>query len=152
MLASSPARQLARLPSGPHGPKQPAGGIRVSAANRDVDSRRGRLVDLVDTDHRISPEVSFVPTLGHTPGHVSVKISSRGEEALITGDFIHHPCQLAHPDWAATVDYDQKASTQTRRNVFSSLAGKPTLVIGTHFAGATAGRIVRDGDAFRLDL
>jgi hypothetical protein len=34
--------------------------------------------------------------------------------------------------------------------VFGRLAGTPTLVIGTHFAGATAGRIVRDGDAFRL--
>src|SRR5262245_36126495 len=32
------------------------------------------LVDLVETDHRVSPEVSFVPTLGHTPGHVSIKI------------------------------------------------------------------------------
>ena len=26
----------------------------------------------------------------------------------------------------------------------------PTLVIGTHFAGPTAGRLVRDGDAYRL--
>ena len=80
------------------------------------------LVDLVETNHRISPEVNFVPTLGHTPGHVSVKISSQGEEALITGDFVHHPCQMARPDWAASVDYDQKASTQTRRDVFSELA------------------------------
>jgi glyoxylase-like metal-dependent hydrolase (beta-lactamase superfamily II) len=110
------------------------------------------LVDLVETDHRISPEVSFVPTLGHTPGHVSVHISSEGEEALITGDFVHHPCQMAHPEWAATVDYDQKASTATRRDVFGRLAGTPTLVIGTHFAGATAGHIVRDGDAFRLKV
>jgi glyoxylase-like metal-dependent hydrolase (beta-lactamase superfamily II) len=108
------------------------------------------LVDLVETDHRISPEVSFVPTLGHTPGHVSVRISSKGEEALITGDFVHHPCQMARPEWAATVDYDQTASTATRREVFGRLAGTPTLIIGTHFAGATAGRIVRDGDAFRL--
>ena len=108
------------------------------------------LVDLVETDHRISPEVSFVPTLGHTPGHVSVRISSKGEEALITGDFVHHPCQMARPAWAATVDYDQTASTATRREVFARLAGTPTLIIGTHFAGATAGRIVRDGDAFRL--
>jgi glyoxylase-like metal-dependent hydrolase (beta-lactamase superfamily II) len=108
------------------------------------------LVDLVDTDHRISPEVSFVATLGHTPGHVSVRISSKGEEALITGDFVHHPCQMARPEWAATPDFDQKASTETRREVFGRLAGTPTLVIGTHFAGATAGRIVRDGDAFRL--
>jgi len=110
------------------------------------------LVDLVETDHRISPEVSFVPTLGHTPGHVSVRISSEGEEALITGDFVHHPCQMAHPEWAATVDYDQKASTATRRDVFGRLAGAPILVIGTHFAGATAGHIVRDGDAFRLKV
>lgn len=110
------------------------------------------LVDLVATDHRVCDEVSFVPTLGHTPGHISIKISSRGEEALITGDFIHHPCQMAHPEWAATVDYDQKASTQTRRDVFASLAGKPTLVIGTHFAGPTAGRVVRDGNAYRLEV
>jgi glyoxylase-like metal-dependent hydrolase (beta-lactamase superfamily II) len=108
------------------------------------------LVDLVETDHRVCEEVSFVPTLGHTPGHVSVRISSRGEEALITGDFVHHPCQMARPEWAATVDYDQEASTRTRREMFAKLAGTPTLVIGTHFAAPTAGRVVRDGDAFRL--
>ena len=39
------------------------------------------LVDLVSTDHRICDEVSLVPTLGHTPGHVSVRIVSGGEEA-----------------------------------------------------------------------
>jgi len=31
-------------------------------------------------------------------------------------------------------------------------ADTPTLVIGTHFAGPTAGRLVRDGDAYRLDV
>jgi glyoxylase-like metal-dependent hydrolase (beta-lactamase superfamily II) len=108
------------------------------------------LADLVETDHQVCEEVSFVPTLGHTPGHVSVRISSRGEEALITGDFVHHPCQMARPEWAAMVDYDQAASTQTRREMFAKLAGTPTLVIGTHFAAPTAGRVVRDGDAFRL--
>ncbi|MGZ6047396.1 MAG: hypothetical protein ACXWKN_03285 [Phenylobacterium sp.] len=34
---------------------------------------------------------SSTPTLGHTPRPVSVRIRSKGEEALITGDFIHHP-------------------------------------------------------------
>ena len=110
------------------------------------------LVDLVETDHGVCDEVSLTPTLGHTPGHVSIRISSRGEEALITGDFIHHPCQMARPDWAAEVDYDKTQSTATRREVFSRLAGTPTLVIGTHFAAPTAGRIVRDGDAFRFEV
>lgn len=110
------------------------------------------LVDLVETDHRLCDEVHLVPTLGHTPGHVSLRISSRGEEALITGDFIHHPCQLARPDWAASFDYDQAHSTRTRREMFGQLAGAPVLVIGTHFAGPTAGHIVRDGDAWRLEV
>ncbi len=108
------------------------------------------LVDLVGIDHRVCDEVSFVPTLGHTPGHVSVRIASGGEEALITGDFLHHPCQLAHPEWAAIVDYDQAHSTRTRREMFDQLADSATLVIGTHFAGATAGHVVRDGDAYKL--
>jgi hypothetical protein len=29
-------------------------------------------------------------------------------------------------------------------------ADTPTLVIGTHFAGPTAGRLIRDGAAYRL--
>lgn len=110
------------------------------------------LVDLVDTSHRICDEVRLVPTVGHTPGHVSVAISSQGQEALITGDFVHHPCQMARPEWAATVDYDQTQSTRTRREVFGRLAGTAILVIGTHFAGVTAGRVIRDGDVFRLEV
>jgi glyoxylase-like metal-dependent hydrolase (beta-lactamase superfamily II) len=110
------------------------------------------LVDLVETDHRVSDEVSLVPTLGHTPGHVSVRISSKGEEALITGDFIHHPCQMARPEWSSTADHDASRAIATRRTMFSRLAGTPTLVIGTHFAGPTAGRVVKDGDAFRLEV
>lgn len=108
------------------------------------------LVDLVETDHQVCPEVSLEPTLGHTPGHVSVRIRSGGEEALITGDFTHHPCQLARPDWASAADFDKAASTATRRRVFAALEASPVLVIGTHFASPTAGRIVRDGDAWRL--
>jgi len=108
------------------------------------------LVDLVETDHRICDEVSLAPTPGHTPGHVSVRIASCGEEALITGDFMHHPCQIARPEWSSTADSDPDAARRTREAMLTGLAGTPTLVIGTHFAGRTAGRIVRDGDAFRL--
>lgn len=108
------------------------------------------LVDLVATDHHVCDAVSLVPTLGHTPGHVSIRISSHGAEGLITGDFLHHPCQMARPEWAAVVDSDKRQSTRTRQDVFSALAGTPTLLIGTHFAGPTAGRVVRDGDGYRL--
>lgn len=110
------------------------------------------LVELVETDAVIAPGIRLISTPGHTPGHVSVMIESRGEKALITGDFMHHPCQIAHPEWSTKADTDQQQGIDTRLRMFEALAGTPTLVLGTHFAGVTAGRIVRDGAAFRLDV
>ena len=110
------------------------------------------LVDLVETDHRICEELSLIPTLGHTPGHVSLRIESRGERGLITGDFLHHPCQIAHPEWSSTADWDPAEAQRTRERMFADLAGAPVLVLGTHFAGATAGRILRDGTVWRLEV
>jgi len=56
-----------------------------------------------------------------------------------------------HPNAVGSgVDYDAEQSTRTRRAVFGELAETPTLLIGTHFAGASAGRVVGDGDAYRL--
>ena len=108
------------------------------------------LVAPVEPDHRLCDEVSLIATPGHTPAHVSVRIASGAEEALITGDFLHHPCQMARLDWPSSADYDAERALRTRRDVFTRLAGTETLLIGTHFATPTAGRVVRDGDAFRL--
>jgi glyoxylase-like metal-dependent hydrolase (beta-lactamase superfamily II) len=108
------------------------------------------LVDLVDATHAVTDEVRLEPTHGHTPGHVSVRISSRGEEAVITGDLMHHPAQCAHPEWHSSADSDPQQAERTRRDFLARHADRPTLVIGTHFAGPTAGRIVRDGDTYRF--
>jgi len=109
------------------------------------------LVDLVDQDAKIAPEITLIPSPGHTPGHASVHIQSHGESALITGDFLHHPVQFAHPEWSSSPDVDRPQAIQTRRTMYDRFADGPTLVIGTHFATPTAGYIKRDGDAWRLD-
>jgi glyoxylase-like metal-dependent hydrolase (beta-lactamase superfamily II) len=105
------------------------------------------LVDLVEPEHAVTSEVALEPTHGHTPGHVSVRIRSDGAEAVITGDLMHHPVQCAHPEWGSSADHDAAAAAATRRTFLAAHAGRPVLVIGTHFAGPHAGRIVRDGAA-----
>jgi glyoxylase-like metal-dependent hydrolase (beta-lactamase superfamily II) len=110
------------------------------------------LAQLVEMDHVISPEIRLTPTTGHTPGHVSVLIESEGERAMITGDIMHHPVQIAHPDWAPSFDSDKKAAIATRRRVLGEVADEPILVIGTHFAAPTAGRVRRDGGAYRFEV
>ncbi|MBM4334710.1 MAG: MBL fold metallo-hydrolase [Deltaproteobacteria bacterium] len=108
------------------------------------------LADLVETDHKLTSEVWLEPTHGHTPGHVSVRISSVGEDAVITGDMMHHPSQIAKPEWASSFDWNQDTGRATRRSALERWSAGGYLVIGTHFATPTAGRIVRDGDAWRF--
>jgi glyoxylase-like metal-dependent hydrolase (beta-lactamase superfamily II) len=110
------------------------------------------LVDLVQMDHRISPEVRLMPTPGHTPGHVSVIIESEGQKAVITGDITHHPFQMAHPESATNYDSDAQGATATRAKLFAEWADQPILVIGTHYAAPTAGHVKRDGAAFRFEV
>ena len=69
------------------------------------------------------------------------------QQALLTGDVAHHPCQMAHLDWSSTADSDPVQSIEARKMLFSHFADTPTLVFGGHY---DPGHIVRDGEAFRL--
>jgi glyoxylase-like metal-dependent hydrolase (beta-lactamase superfamily II) len=111
------------------------------------------LLDLVDVPAEgleVVPGLRLIPTPGHTPGHLAVELTSRGRTALITGDCVHHPVQLAHPAVGACVDIDPERSEASRRALLGSLADTDTLVLGTHFAPPTAGRVVTHEDAYRL--
>ena len=99
------------------------------------------LADFVAMDHRLCEEVWLEPTPGHTPGHVSVHIASQGEHALITGDCIHHPCQMTRTDWCSSADFDRRQGRETREALLARYVDEDILVIGTHFATPTAGHI-----------
>lgn len=108
------------------------------------------LADLVDEKHRVTDEVWLESTPGHTPGHFSVRISSNGENAVITGDMMHHPIQCRYPEWDDNYDNDGPLAKKTRRAFCERYADNGTLVFGTHFAAPTAGKIVRRDDSFRF--
>ncbi|MBV1878433.1 MAG: MBL fold metallo-hydrolase [Pseudomonadales bacterium] len=108
-------------------------------------------VDLVESDHQVTSEVSLIPTPGHTPGHVSVKIESEGQKGVITGDLFHHPVQFARPGWKDIADVQSEIAEQSRM-AFMEQFEKDTLVLGTHFAAPTAGRIIRDDGFYRFEV
>jgi glyoxylase-like metal-dependent hydrolase (beta-lactamase superfamily II) len=126
----------------------------VDASNVYADSVRpiidSGLAVLVETDAELAPGIRLLSTPGHTPGHVSVLLDSGGESAVITGDMMHHPCQIARPEWCSAFDDNPAGSIATRQNFFHQFADTSTLIIGTHFGGPTAGRLVRDEGGYRL--
>jgi glyoxylase-like metal-dependent hydrolase (beta-lactamase superfamily II) len=108
------------------------------------------MAELVDDKYKITDEVWFESTPGHTPGHFAVRISSKGQNAVITGDLMHHPIQCKYPEWDDNFDSDGPAAKKTRRAFCEKYADSGVQVFGTHFATPSAGKIVKKGDSFRF--
>lgn len=101
---------------------------------------------LVDHDHEIETGLWLEPTPGHSPGHVIVNVNSKGERAAFTGDLMHHPVQVRHPEWSTCFCWDLDKSAATRRRYVDAFTDTGTLILPAHFAGNSAGHIVRAGD------
>jgi hypothetical protein len=72
---------------------------------------------------------------------------------LITGDCIHHPCQMTRTDWCSSADFDQAQGRTTREALLEKYVDSDVLLIGTHFATPTAGKVKHHADGgYWLDV
>jgi glyoxylase-like metal-dependent hydrolase (beta-lactamase superfamily II) len=104
------------------------------------------LVDLVHGETEVAPGIRVLPSPGHTPGHMHVRIEHGGAAALVLGDVAVHPEQLANPRLVYASDGDAARAAETRIRVLGEAADEGMPVVLSHFRGV--GRIARDGDGF----
>ena len=108
------------------------------------------LVDFVSADHRLDGCVSLTPAPGHTPGLTLVSIRSEGSEMVLASDVLHSPLQLAYPHWSTNFCADKDQSRRTRLALLERWAANGTLIVPSHFPSPSAGRVHRQGDAYRF--
>jgi glyoxylase-like metal-dependent hydrolase (beta-lactamase superfamily II) len=90
--------------------------------------------------------ISLFPTPGHTPGHTSVRIQTGSGDIYVTGDSIHHPCQLAHTHWTASIDQNPQDAIDSRRRLLNLTASTNAYLAGSHFALPSIGRVCVAGE------
>ena len=64
-------------------------------------------------------------------------IRSQGQEAIVTGDLMHHALQCREPDWSTIFDFDPVQAAQSRRRLLSQVADTGTFVLPIHFPHPT---------------
>ena len=101
------------------------------------------LVELMEGEHRLTGELTTLPTPGHTPGHMSILVSSQGETGLIMGDAVHNPAQVHETEWSSRADIDPDQARATRRSLMERLERDGIPVAAGHFPAPGFGRIVR---------
>jgi glyoxylase-like metal-dependent hydrolase (beta-lactamase superfamily II) len=102
-------------------------------------------LNLYSGEISLTPEMTTMPTPGHTPGHSSVLVNSAGEQILITGDLAHHPAQIDQTGWSPSFDTDGTVAAATRKKVVERLEAEGHLAAFGHFARPGYGRVTRQG-------
>lgn len=100
----------------------------------------GRL-ELVEGETRVTPEVTIIPSPGHTEHHASVVITSGGEAALYVGDIAQHRVQLERTAWVSAFDVLPLVSLETKRRLMERAVRENALVISVHLPFPGAGRM-----------
>ena len=103
-------------------------------------------LELYSGEIALTPELTTMPTPGHTPGHSSMLLNSNGEKILITGDLAHHPAQVDRTDWSPSFDTYGAVAAATRKKVMERLEAEGHAAAFCHFVGSGFGRIVRQGN------
>ena len=104
---------------------------------------------LIDETYSLDDMLFLSLSPGHTPYHCCVHIRSKGQEAIVLGDMMHHAIQCREPDWSTGFCTDPVQAAKTRWQFFERHAGSPTLMLPIHFPHPTAGRIEADGTRYR---
>lgn len=106
---------------------------------------------LVDTDYSVDDTLYLESTPGHTPGHCAIKLKSRAESGVVTGDLIHSPLQCPHPEWNFLFDDQPALARTTRRRFLERYADTSTLILATHFPSPSIGWLRSAGNAFHYE-
>ncbi|MEP6639325.1 MAG: MBL fold metallo-hydrolase [Chloroflexota bacterium] len=106
----------------------------------------------VDGEQTLLPEVSVVPTGGHSTGHQAIVVRGTGDGArtlAFFGDLLMRPW-AANPRWVTAFDDHPLDSVARKVELFTQAVEEDWIVVLSHEATQPIGRLERDRDRFRF--
>jgi len=111
--------------------------------------KAGRFEDF-DQDIVLVPGIRALATPGHTPGHTSYLIESKGQTLIVLGDLVHAGAiQFTYPSLPTVFDADQKGGIAQRERIFRLAAEKDYWVAGAHLSFPGIGHIRSEQGRYR---
>jgi glyoxylase-like metal-dependent hydrolase (beta-lactamase superfamily II) len=104
----------------------------------------------IDSNGELVPGVTAMAEHGHTPGHTTYVVESRGQKLWLIGDLIHVAAvQMDNPQVTIGFDSDEKAAYASRKKVFDEAAKNGALVGGAHLQFPGLGHLQTQGKGYR---
>jgi glyoxylase-like metal-dependent hydrolase (beta-lactamase superfamily II) len=87
---------------------------------------------------------------GHTPGHTTYVVESKGQKLVLVGDLIHVAAvQMENPAVTIEFDLDEKAAAAARKKEFDAAAKGGYLIGGAHLQFPGIGHLRSEGKGYR---
>jgi glyoxylase-like metal-dependent hydrolase (beta-lactamase superfamily II) len=108
----------------------------------------GRLLAF-DSDITVAPGIRALATHGHTPGHTSYIVESKGQTLLIMGDIVlMGALQFPNPGLGSSFDSDPNAAAEQRRHILDFAAVKGYWIAGSHIPFPGIGHVYAAGEGY----
>jgi glyoxylase-like metal-dependent hydrolase (beta-lactamase superfamily II) len=100
-------------------------------------------------EQEMVPGIRAIPAPGHTPGHTSYLIESRGQKLMVWGDIVH-VAAIQFPDPSVTVEYDndENQAEAEREQLFATAAKQGTWIGAAHISFPGLGHVAARGKDF----
>jgi len=91
------------------------------------------MLDLDPADREVAPGVRVLHSPGHTPGHRSVVLTDGASSMLLTGDILHLPIQVSHPEWESSHDVEPGLGVASRIGLLTRARDERWGMAVSHF-------------------
>jgi glyoxylase-like metal-dependent hydrolase (beta-lactamase superfamily II) len=102
-----------------------------------------------DGEVELVPGVRALPAIGHTPGHTTYVVESKGQKLVLWGDLMH-VAAVQFPDPSVTIafDTDSKAAAPQRKKAYAAAAKAGYYVGIAHVSFPGLGKLRADGKGY----
>ena len=97
------------------------------------------VLDLMEGETELAPGITAI----HTPGHMSLLISSGRERALLIGDVLGSPMHATDTELTYWPDTDKQQGVETRHHLLDMAEREKMIVLGSHLSPPGWGTMVR---------
>jgi glyoxylase-like metal-dependent hydrolase (beta-lactamase superfamily II) len=103
-----------------------------------------------DGEGELVPGIRAVPAIGHTPGHTTYVVESKGQKLVVWGDLMH-VAAVQFPDPSVTIqfDVDSKKAAPERKKAYADAAKNGYFVAIAHVSFPGIGQLRADGAGYR---
>jgi len=129
-------------------PAEAKGGFQGAMASLAPYVKSGKLQPY-SGNSELSPGIRSYASPGHTPGHESYIVESKGQKLVLLGDLVHvEAVQFDDPGVTIGFDSDSKAALASRKAAFADAAKQGYLIGAAHLQFPGLGHIRTEGKAY----